>query len=63
MKNLKYWETVFETKISKFRLPERLNQRNQKNTIENLNTQISTYSGNGVLHSTHLTKILSSKFR
>ena len=36
MKNLKYWETVFEIKISQFRLPERLNQRNEKNTIEKI---------------------------
>ena len=27
-----------------------------KNTIENLNTQLSTYSGSGVLQSIHLTK-------
>ena len=31
-------------------------ERKAKNMIENLNTQPSTYSGSGVLQSTHLTK-------
>ena len=34
----------------------------EKIRSKNQNTKLSTYSGNGVLQSTHLTKIASSQF-
>ena len=41
---------IFEIEIGQIR------EVNRKIRSKNLNTQLSTYSGNGVLQSTHLTK-------
>ena len=48
---------IFEIEIGQ------IQEVNRKKYGRKLNTQLSTYSGNRVLQSTHLTKISSSKFK